>query len=195
MFQWGFAFYWVRLWPELAFYVNMVFETVKDCAYFILVIMVVILMFGNAFYTLQGIDSVSSTGEVGQIWQDYFGHKFLDATFANYLIGLGEFSYDDWATHPSGWLIWTYFLLATFFTQILFFNMLIAIMGSTYERVTEAKEKASMLERVNLYIDWYWAIKSPIENVPYLYMMRPKEDDDKESEASAAEQARQSMLK
>ena len=83
IFQWNFAFYWVRLFPELAFYVNMIFETIKDCAYFILILMGAILMFGNAFYTLQGVPSVDSEGEAGQIWDDYFGNKFIDATFAN----------------------------------------------------------------------------------------------------------------
>ena len=52
IFLWGFAFYWVRLFPELAFYVNMIFETIKDCAYFILILTGAILMFGNTFYTL-----------------------------------------------------------------------------------------------------------------------------------------------
>ena len=135
--QWSFAFYWVRLFPELAFYVTMVFETIKDCAYFIMILLAAIVMFGNAFYTLQGIDSGIIDGKEGQIWQDFFGHKFGDAAFMSYLIGLGEFSYENWADHPSWWLIWVYFILATFFTQIMFFNMLIAIMGETYARVTE----------------------------------------------------------
>ena len=158
LFQWGFAFYWVRLFPELAFYVNMIFETVKDCAYFILILLAAVLMFGHAFYTLQGIPSVNGDGEEGQIWPRAFGNKFVDAAFSNYMIGLGEFVYDDWADHPSARLIWIYFILTTFFTQIMFLNMLIAIMGSTFDRVTENKEKASLMERVNLYTDWYWAI-------------------------------------
>ena len=172
----------------------MIFETVKDCAYFILILLACILMFGNAFYTLQGIDK-DKNGEDFEIWGEAFGHKFTDAAFSSYLIGLGEFGIEEWAKHPSGWLIWVYFILATFFTQIMFFNMLIAIMGSTYEKVTADKEKASLLERVNLYIDWYWAIDFPVVNEPYLYVMRRKVDDEDEKEASAAEEARQSLLK
>ena len=63
-------------------------------------------MFGNAFYTLQGIPSFTSEGEEGKIWDSYFNADLIDATFANYMIGLGEFSYDDWAAHPSGNWIW-----------------------------------------------------------------------------------------
>ena len=175
----------------------MIQETVKDCAYFILILLAAFLMFGNAFYTLQGTPFVNDEGEEGQIWDDYFSLKFLDTAFANYMIGLGEFSYDTWATHPSGWVIWIYFLLATFFTQIMFFNMLIAIMGSTFTRVTENREKASLIERVALYTDWYWAITfdKKLQQTPYLYVMKPKSDDKEEKEAAAAELSKQSMMR
>jgi hypothetical protein len=113
------------------------------------------------------------------------------------MIGLGEFVYDDWADHPSGWLIWIYFVFATFFTQIMFLNMLIAIMGSTFTRVTENREKASLMERVNLYTDWYWAISftKKLQGMPYLYVIRPREDEEQAKEASAAEESKQSILK
>ena len=113
------------------------------------------------------------------------------------MIGLGEFVYDDWADHPSGWLIWIYFILATFFTQIMFLNMLIAIMGSTFGRVTENREKASLMERVTLYTDWYWAISftKKLQGMPYLYVIRPREDEEQAKEASAAEESKQSILK
>lgn len=38
--QWFFAYYWMRLSPDLAFYVNMIIETVYDCAYFLIILLV-----------------------------------------------------------------------------------------------------------------------------------------------------------
>lgn len=49
--------------------------------------------------------------------------------------------------------------MATLFTQILFMNMLIAIMGQTFERVTESKARYSLMETTHLYADFLWLIK------------------------------------
>jgi hypothetical protein len=54
--------------------------------------------------------------------------------------------------------MWIYFILATLFTQIMFMNMLIAIMGETFNRVSEAKERSSLMESTHLYADFMWAI-------------------------------------
>jgi len=55
--------------------------------------------------------------------------------------------------------VWTFYILTTLFTQITFFNMLIGIMGQTFERVTEAKERNSLMERTKMYADFLWVIK------------------------------------
>ncbi len=38
-------------------------------------------------------------------------------------------------------------------------NMLIAIMGETFSRVSEAKERSSLMESTHLYADFMWAIR------------------------------------
>lgn len=39
---------------------------------------------------------------------------------------------------------WAYLLLGTFFTQILFLNMIINIMGDTFSRVTATQERSGL---------------------------------------------------
>lgn len=46
------------------------------------------------------------------------------------------------------------FLMATFFIQIVFLNMLIAIMGDTFGRVTESKQNHSRCTKLNLMGDY-----------------------------------------
>ncbi len=41
----------------------------------------------------------------------------------------------------------------------MFLNMLIAIMGETFTRVRESKERTSLMESTNLYADFMWAIR------------------------------------
>jgi hypothetical protein len=40
----------------------------------------------------------------------------------------------------------------------MFLNMLIAIMGETFGRVTEAKDRSALMERTHLYADFLWGI-------------------------------------
>lgn len=52
IFQWGILYYWMRLYPELAFYVTMVSETLIDIKDFFIIFMMCVAMFGNAVYIL-----------------------------------------------------------------------------------------------------------------------------------------------
>jgi hypothetical protein len=71
-------------------------------------------------------------------------------------------------------LIFHYFTGATLFTQIMFLNMLIAIMGETFGSVSEAKERSALMERTHLYADFMWAIRltKALEGKRYLYVVR-----------------------
>ena len=53
---------------------------------------------------------------------------------------LGQFNTVNYASNDGRFLIWLYFLATTFITNIMIFNMLIAIMQTTYDRV-RASEK------------------------------------------------------
>lgn len=66
-----------------------------------------------------------------------FDNVILDSLLTEYLLGLGEFETDDYNENEFHKLLWIYFLLSTFLTQIIFVNTLIAILGSTYGRIME----------------------------------------------------------
>lgn len=61
--------------------------------------------------------------------------------------------------------------------------MLIAIMGETFGRVSEAKERNALMERTHLYADFMWGIKltEELKGMRYLYVVRPNEEDSSES--------------
>lgn len=56
--QWLMLFYWLRLFPALAFYVAMIIETIKDISTFMIMFVICITMFGNAVYALNQIEVV-----------------------------------------------------------------------------------------------------------------------------------------
>ena len=74
------------------------------------------------------------------------------------------------------------FVAATFLTQVTIFNMLIAIMGDTFGKVTEIKEQSGLKEKINILADYVWII--PDESATksrYVYSMQPKTQTEEES--------------
>ena len=59
----------------------------------------------------------------------------VDSTLNQYLLMLGEFDLDGFENHANLAICYMIFILSTFITQITFLNMLIAIMGDTFDRV------------------------------------------------------------
>ena len=64
------------------------------------------------------------------------------------MLSLGEFSTDNYGEDAKDSLVWIVFILTTFITQITFLNMLIAIMGDTFARVSEVKEQSALQEKI-----------------------------------------------
>jgi hypothetical protein len=94
---------------------------------------------------------------------------------------------DGYAKNQSSRLLWIYFVLATFFTNVMFLNMLIAIMSDTFARITENKAKYALKERTELYADYIFAVKldAGLTKYRYLYVITPlDEQGDDQSEWS-----------
>jgi len=66
------------------------------------------------------------------------------------------------------------FLLATFFTQITFLNMLIALMGDTYGKVMESQETYQLLTQRQIMGDYTSLIDDAVDDEdyrPYLFII------------------------
>ena len=70
------------------------------------------------------------------------------------MLGLGEFSTDQYGEEASDVIIWLVFIATTFITQITFLNMLIAIMGDTFARVSEVKDQSALSEKIKILADY-----------------------------------------
>ena len=57
--------------------------------------------------------------------------------------------------------------------------MLIALMGVTFSRVTDAKERNALMERTQMYSDFLWAISfsKALKGKRYLYVVKPVENE------------------
>lgn len=57
-----------------------------------------------------------------------------------------------------GGFVWAMLLAASFINIVIFMNMLIAIMGETFNEVTAEKEMNDLIEKVNLIRDHLWIL-------------------------------------
>ena len=94
------------------------------------------------------------------------------------MLSLGEFSTDNYGEDAKDSLVWIVFILTTFITQITFLNMLIAIMGDTFARVSEVKEQSALQEKIKILSDYVIIVEGESETNGllnrFLFSIKPK---------------------
>ena len=122
------------------FYVALIAETITDVRSFGIIMLLFLIYSGAAMYMLQLNAELT---EDGTIIQPVFEHFIVDSTLNQYLLMLGEFQIDGFESNINRNICYIIFILSTIFSNITLLNMLIALMGDTFDRV---QEKRSMLE-------------------------------------------------
>ena len=70
------------------------------------------------------------------------------------MIALGTFHYENYEDHEFTLIIWLLFVMGTAFTQITMLNMLIAIMGDTFDKVSESKHTFTTRTKLQILGDY-----------------------------------------
>lgn len=139
---WIKVFYWMRLFKQTAQFITLIKETLIDIKMFALMVVIIMLAFANFFYIM----NLNQNGVV----VERTGNSYIDAFLMIYLLALGEFGLDGFDSGIDVYIVWIFFGLASFLVIIVFMNMLIAIMGDTFERVQSIKEVNAIMEQANL---------------------------------------------
>jgi hypothetical protein len=74
------------------------------------------------------------------------------------MLGLGTVPTDHIKDNNFCILIWFYFIIAVIVINVAFFNILIAIVSDTYERIMESKERSNLKQQVEItteFIDFF----------------------------------------
>ena len=129
--MWIKLMYWMRLFKRTSHFIRMITLIMRDIRPFIVMLMICVGLFANAFLILD-----QSRRDNGMNSRDYIstpaiGNNLVDSLIRSYLVGLGEFGLDNFHKQNRV-IVWVLFLASTFITQLVFLNMLIAIMGDTY---------------------------------------------------------------
>lgn len=131
-FMWFKLFYWMRLFKPFSAFIRMITEIVKDVKVFLVMLMIALGSFANVIYVLN-LNRLDSGSE--PIYEDNVGIAPIDAVIHAYLTGLGEFGKDNYSAENAK-VVWIMFILATIIVQLIFMNLLIAIMGESFARIT-----------------------------------------------------------
>ena len=110
-------------------------------------------------------------------------NSFFDAFVNQWILGLGEF-YPERFKQNNDDLIWYGFIFATFFTNIVFLNMLIAIMQDTFTKISLNKKRNGLMQQTALYADFIQTLRvdKRIDTMKYMYIIEPYIKDDEQQE-------------
>jgi len=133
-------FYFGRIFFSTASLVSMIIEIAKDMTYFLMIFMIGIAGFGNWYLIL------NRNIEDGII---EFGDTYFNAFIYAFRQSLGDFVTDNYSGTDK-YILFTVWFLNVVIALIVLLNLLIAIMGDTFDRVRENSENSMLKELVTI---------------------------------------------
>lgn len=133
--MWIKIFYFLRIFRQTGFFVNMLLKVIKSSSVFFLLYVLIMCAFGCTFFIM------APSGEGFLYYLNYA-----------YLLGLGEFDM-EWDAYAVPAMMHLFFLIATLLVMIVMLNLLIAIVSTAYEEVIENQQEANDFERISLIAD------------------------------------------
>ena len=164
--MWIKMFYWMRVFSKTAHFVTLIGKTISDIKVFILMLTIILIAFANFFYTINNntyhnptyaqlpryqdpeVSTWGTAEETGEFTylNDLAKSSFMSAIANMYLLMFGEFYVDGFRFGPNEQFAWIGFVLATFIVLVVFMNLLIAIMGETFNNVKEKNDESLLTE-------------------------------------------------
>jgi len=186
---WYKLIYWFRLFESTSFYIKLIVETIKSIEYFIIIFVVFLLAFSNAIFILNTnrTDGNDDGDEGSRLLGGELKNGALDSILNQYMLALGEFGTDNFSADSgkNSEVVWALFVFATFITQLTILNMLIAIMGDTFDAVLEKQEQYAMKEKIRILNDFVGIVDflGRAEEVNFIFAAEPSTKGNDEGES------------
>ena len=146
---------WVKILDTLrssentAFYARLIIQTFNDMWFFLFILVCFIAFSSFTMFIYDQNDIERGLGEIDNFMPTNDpSYRIFNTLFHQYLMALGEFDIEhlqDSLYRPSPALLFVFF---TFVIQIVLLNMLIAIMGDSYDKVAQQAHFTSLTERL-----------------------------------------------
>jgi len=160
--------------------VRLIVQTIYDMKWFFFIFVLVTMCFANAIYILNASRVQDSFGT--ELFDETFpSFAYVSAILNQYLVALGDWDTENYkfsANHSSAnsYLVWILFIFTTVFSQIIIFNILIAIMGDTYDAVFANMEKAKLKLKIEVMSDYVFVVRDEKQIKKFLFVATPTED-------------------
>jgi hypothetical protein len=128
---------------------------------FLMILLIMEISFGEAFLRLS--EGSSDDG----IFLDNFAMSFV----YSFRLSMGDTNTDNFEKVTQPVAIWILFILCGLITNVVMLNILISIIGGSYERINNTKEPAKFKELVDLIRD-----NSYLNRPPFSWIYRSKEE-------------------
>ena len=118
-----------------------------------------------------------------------FGNHLIDAALNQFNLMIGEYHTAGFTSHTSPALCYILFILTVIISQITFLNMLIAIMGDTFEKVIEKRPTFSLKNKLMILANMESEIRSKEEDDDskvFLYVIMPDSVDQEDGGDSSS---------
>lgn len=129
---WFKMLYFLRVFPGTGFYIRMITEVIIDMKHFFGILLICIIGFSDAFYSLS----------IGNDEADRFIHTPIDAILFTYRMILGDFDSSAFGSVAME-MVWLLFIFCTLFNMIIMLNLLIAIISESYAKIFSNSSKAA----------------------------------------------------
>lgn len=143
LIMWLKIFYFGRIFLSTAAMIRMVLEITYDMKFFLMVLLIAIAGFGNCFLILArnyGTDEL------------FTGNNYFRAFLYSYNQALGNFDTSAYVDTDK-YLLYAVWFMNTIITLIIFLNLLVAIMGDTFDRVQETTENNMLKELASIMVE------------------------------------------
>jgi len=99
-------------------------------------LIIIVCAFTNLFFIIQ-LNINEKDKDNYHYVVDYTGEDLSSAFIAMYVLALGDFHFSGYGQGPDVFIAWLFFIIGSYLMLLVFMNVLIAIMGDTFGRVSQ----------------------------------------------------------
>jgi len=164
---WLRLFFMLRIFSKTSYLISMIIAIISEMFYFVVALIIAIFAFANTFFIL----GRNARGDN----DNFAGSNVWDAFIFSYRMGLGDFDTDGFATKDEV-LVWIFWFLNTLIILIILLNLVIAIMGDTFDRVQETQVSTMLQEYCRIIRENEFLIsrKTLFKDSKYIIIVQPE---------------------
>ena len=165
----------LRTTDHFSFYINLLSATFTEMSAFIIIIIMFLVIFALAIF-IQDMNSFSKGVETFTVMtkgeREVPTKRLGSALFYTYMLTLGEVDVDQLLDSLDPSLAITMFICMTFLMQVVFLNMLIAIMSDTFDKVKSQQKETILKDKIVTICDYTQENQYRLDHINTIFIFK-----------------------